>query len=338
MLAMILAAGYGTRLYPLTIDRAKPAIPFMNRPLVGYVAEYLARYDCRDVIVNLYHRADSVRAALGVGNRFGVNLNYVKEKEILGTSGAIDNARAVLGLFGFSDTFVVINGKIITDIDLAAAFETHRKMNALATLILRPNISLEKYSSVKVRDGLIQQFENISLKDKSIYSASDNEHGINEVPLMFTGIQILEPRIFEYIPRGVFSHITTDVYIPAIQKGERIVAHIADDMWHEVSTLERYLTTHLDVMRRQGLQSVVGEQSIVERNATVEDSVLWENITVESGARVVNCVLGAGVRVRCGEVFENATLVRAEVARTVERPDKGRAGEFRGENFVVSLG
>ncbi len=127
---MILAAGYGTRLWPLTIDRAKPAIPFMNRPLVGYVAGYLAGYGCRDVVVNLHHQPESVRAALGDGSRFGVQLHYVEEASILGTSGALDNARALLKY----ETFIVINGKIATDINLSEAIETHRRTNALASL------------------------------------------------------------------------------------------------------------------------------------------------------------------------------------------------------------
>src|SRR2546430_2182492 len=134
MRAMILAAGYGTRLWPLTIDRAKPAIPFMGRPLVGYVAEYLARYGFRDIIVNLHHRPESVRTALGDGTRFGVRFHYVEETSILGTSGAIDNARHLLE----GDMFVVVNGKIATDINLAEAVETHRRTRALATLVLRP--------------------------------------------------------------------------------------------------------------------------------------------------------------------------------------------------------
>src|ERR687886_2145865 len=108
MRAMILAAGYGTRLWPLTIDRAKPAIPLMGKPLVGYVAEYLARYGCREIAVNLHHRPESVRAALDDGSRFGVRLTYVEEPVILGTSGALDNVRE----FFERDTFVVINGKI----------------------------------------------------------------------------------------------------------------------------------------------------------------------------------------------------------------------------------
>jgi NDP-sugar pyrophosphorylase family protein len=106
MRAMVLSAGYGTRLWPLTEDRTKPAIPILGKPLAGYVAEYLAGYGFDDIVVNLHHRPESVRAALGDGSRFGVKLQYVEEPEILGTSGALDNARELLK----DEAFVVVNG------------------------------------------------------------------------------------------------------------------------------------------------------------------------------------------------------------------------------------
>ncbi len=165
---MILAAGYGTRLWPLTIDRAKPAIPFMNRPLVGYVAGYLGGYGCRDVIVNLHHQSESVRAALGDGSRFGVQLHYVEEASILGTSGALDNARMLLE----DDTFIVINGKLATDINLDDALATHRRTNALATLVLLPNPQRERFSIVNTHDGLITGFGSMPTAHK--IHASDN--------------------------------------------------------------------------------------------------------------------------------------------------------------------
>src|SRR5467141_1553300 len=145
MRALILSAGYGTRLWPLTEDRTKPAIPILGKPLVGYAAEYVARYGCDEVVVNLHHRPESVRRALGDGSRFGVKLAYVEETEILGTSGALDNAWALLD----GETFVVVNGKIITDIDLNAALETHRRKQAIATLVLLPNVACERFSVVR---------------------------------------------------------------------------------------------------------------------------------------------------------------------------------------------
>jgi NDP-sugar pyrophosphorylase family protein len=325
---MILAAGYGTRLWPLSIDRAKPALPFMGRPLVGYVAEYLARHGCREVAVNLHHRPESVRAALGDGSRFGVRLTYVEEPTILGTSGALDNARA---FFADDEPFAVVNGKIATDIDLDAALRTHQEAGALATLVLRPNPARERYSTVEVRDGLVLGFG-------AHPSTSDNAGGADaEVPLMFTGIQILEPRIFEFIPRGVFSHTTTDVYPQAIARGEKIAAHVAGGKWYELSTIPRYLDTSVALMRDEGRAVEIGSGSRVEPGAEVADAVLWEGVSVERGARVRRAVLGAGVRVRRGDDFEDAAVVRAALVRGSERPAKALAGVTRGDNFVVKL-
>src|SRR5216684_8859127 len=191
MKAMILAAGYGARLWPLTADRAKPALPVLGKPLVGYVAEYLAQQGIEDAIVNLHHRPESVRAALGDGSQFGVRLQYVHEPEILGTSGALDNAREMIG----ADTFVVINGKLITDIDLSASIETHRRTKALATLVLRRNFPRERFSIVETRDGFVTRFAGMPATETQTSGGT-----ASEAPLMFTGIQILEPRIFDYIP------------------------------------------------------------------------------------------------------------------------------------------
>ena len=347
---MILAAGYGTRLWPLTIDRTKPAIPFMGRPLIGYTAEYLAGYGFDDIVVNLHHQPDSVRAALGDGSAFGVRFHYVEEPVILGTSGAIGNARHLLD----GDAFVVINGKLATDIDLREALDTHRRNSALATLILRPNPTRERYSTVNVRDGLINGFgghpapesdkaggapgaaQKRGEADEARESSLDAS-GAGEVTLMFTGIQILDPRVFEYIPPGVFSHSVTDVYVPAIKRGDRVVAHISRGSWYELSTVRRYLDTSVTLLKREGRDVEVGQGSSIEDGADVTESVLWENVHVAPGARVRRSVLGAGVRVGPGEVFDNAAVVRAELARGVERPEKGLRGEFRGSNFVAPI-
>ena len=154
MKGMILAAGYGERLWPLTADRTKPALPVLGKPLVGYVAEYLGKHGVNDIIVNLHHQPESVRASLGDGGRFGVRLHYVHEPEILGTSGGLENARD----FFDEDTFVVVNGKIITDIDLGKALETHRRTQALATLMLKNNVARERFSVVETSQGFVTRF------------------------------------------------------------------------------------------------------------------------------------------------------------------------------------
>lgn len=322
MRAIVLSAGYGTRLWPLTEDRTKPAIPILGKPLVGYVAEYLARYGIDEIVVNLHHRPESVRKALGDGSRFGVRLHYVEEPVILGTSGAIDNTRE----FFERETFVAVNGKIITDLDLSAALETHRQRKAIATLVLLPNTLRERFTVVETEDGLIKAFGGMPAAD---------EHGA--APLMFTGIQILEPRIFEYIPRGVFSHTTTDVYPQALARGEIVAAHVSSGKWRELSTLRRYLDISVELLKEKEKHYVAGGGCVVSEAAIVTDSILWDRVKVGAGARVKRAVLADNVKIPNGEIVENAVVVPASLVEGKSRPEKALPGDFRGENFVVPL-
>ncbi len=332
---MILSAGYGTRLWPLTEDRTKPALPILGKPLVGYVAEYLAGFGCRDIVVNLHHRPESVRAALGDGRRFGVSLTYVEEPTILGTSGALDNARRLLN----QETFVVINGKIITDIDLTAALETHRNSKALATLVLLPNTARERFSVVEVSDGWVKAFGGMPQAESAVGRSSRQEHEdpTRSAPLMFTGIQILEPRIFDYIPRRVFSHSTTDVYPQAIANGELVAAHVGRGKWYELSTIPRYLEISLTLLAEHGTTVFKGARSESAANSRVSNSIIWDDVIIEEGARVNRAVLGDGVRIQQGEAIENAAVVSASLIRNLQPPAKALKGELRGENFVVPL-
>src|SRR6266404_1516151 len=227
MKGFILAAGFGTRLWPLTEDRTKAAIPFLNRPLINYSVEYLASHGISDLIVNLHHQPESIRVALGDGSKLGVKIEYSLEDEILGTSGALDRVRESL----LDDDFVVINGKIVTNIDLGEVIAEHRKQNAIATLVLKRNTALEHFSIVEIDDrDRITRFA--GFPDAAFPRAAVTEATVfpgavvartDPAPLMFTGIQVLSPRIFEYIPRGYFSHSTIHVYPQAIAAGEAVV-------------------------------------------------------------------------------------------------------------------
>ena len=322
MRAIVLSAGYGTRLWPLTEDRTKPAIPILGKPLVGYVAEYLAGYGIDEIVVNLHHRPESVRHALGDGSRFGVKLHYVEEPVILGTSGALDNTRE----FFERETFVVVNGKIITDIDLKAAIETHRKMNALATLVLLPNVRRERFSVVETEGGRIKGFGRMPV-------ATD----VGPAPLMFTGIHIMEPRILEYVPRGVFSDSVTDVYPKAMANGEILAAHVASGKWRELSTLKRYLDISVELLREEGKSLVAGASVSISPKATVTDSVLWDDVEVGEGARINRAVLGDKVKIGANEVIENAVVVPRRLVEGKKPPEKAMPGHFQGENFIVPL-
>lgn len=316
---MILAAGFGTRLWPLTEDRTKPAVPFLNKPLVAYSVEYVVAYGVRDVVVNLHHRPETIRDALGDGSALGARIEYSHEPEILGTGGALDKVRDVLE----DDDFVVVNGKIVTDLDLGAAIEAHRERGAIATLVLMRNEWRQRFSEVKCApDGRVLEFGG--------FPEPDGTWG-KPTPFMFTGIQVLSPRIFEYIPRGAFSHTTTGAFPAAIAAGELVLGHVARGTWRELSTLERYLAESVACAREREWENVVGEGSEVAEGATVEASVLWKDVRVEPGAVVRRSILGDGVRVAAGETIEDSVVVRASIVGDFER------GTVRGDHLVAPV-
>lgn len=318
MRAMIMAAGYGTRLWPLTADRAKAAVPFLNRPLIAYSLDYLATFGIDDFIINLHHFPETVKAAVERSLPPHCRVHFSYEPEILGTGGALDKVRDYL-----TDCFVVINGKIVTDIDLSAAIQTHRQQNALATLVLLPNVHYEKFSRVHIADdGRILGFS----KAPTLANPQTTSP-----PLLFTGIQIAEPRLLQYIPRGRFSHTTEEAYPNAIKNGETIAAHIATGHWYEFSTLQRYLDHHLEFMKLTGQSYIAGKELVAESGVTLSDSVLWDHVSVKHSASLRRCVVGDAVQIPPGMHFENVAIVRRDLC------PQPPAGTIIGDNLIVPI-
>ncbi len=331
MKAIILAAGFGTRLFPLTIDRTKPAIPFLGKPLVGYVAENLARFGIKDIVVNLHHQPQSVQNALGDGSDFGVHIDYaIEHPEILGTAGALDNAREFLQ----NETFLIVNGKIITDIDIAAAIETHKRSGAIATMVLKANHKREKFTVVETENGFVTRF-GPHATPVSEAELRDLEHAIT-TPLMFTGIHVVEPAIFELIPKGKYSDTVTDIYMPFIKNGGKVAAHVAEGEWFELSTIPRYLDISLAMMH--GSDVHFGRNCRLDGAASLKDSVVWDDVTIGNGASLYRTIVADGVKIAPGEHFENVAIVRADMVRSCrEIPVKALKGYVQGENYVVPL-
>lgn len=331
MKAMLLAAGFGTRLFPLTLDRPKPALPVLGRPLITYGAAYLARFGCRELVVNLHYKGEAVVAALGDGAAFGCRIAYSHEHDaILGTGGALDHAKSLLNP---TETFIVMNGKLITTIDLHAALATHRKTGALATLILKPNVRRERFSVVAVNEaGAVRGFG----------PAPPPEAPPDEPPpLFFTGVQILEPAIFDYIPVGVFSHTTTDVYPRAIADGRPVMAHLAapDEAWYEFSTLERYLDLSCRLAGDE--QAVIkGNQCRVAADAELSRAILWNHVTVGAKVKLREVIVGDGVTIPDGVSLTRAAVVRADLLNQAASPTTlagdGRARQV-GDNLIVDF-
>jgi NDP-sugar pyrophosphorylase family protein len=335
---MILAAGFGTRLWPLTIGRTKPALPFLNRPLISYTIEYLRRYGFTNLIINLHHEPASVREQIGDGREYGVQITYsLEEPEILGTSGALDAVRDRLS----GGTFAVINGKIITDLDLEAALATHRRQRALATLVLKPNHGREHFREVLVdSDGRLTGFGQFPNSPNRLnnFNLANQEASAGQTPLMFTGIHLMEPEIFDFIPRGVPSDSVRDVYPAAIAAGRTIAAHVGDGSWYELSTLERYLTISLEFLQRTGRDWIGDEGCRIDPTAKIDRSVLWKRVEVGAGAQLRECIVGDDVRIPAGADYRRAVICRGTLADLADRPEKALPGRMIGENLVVPFG
>ena len=153
---------------------------------------------------------------------------------------------------------------------------------------------------------------------------------------MFTGIHIMEPRVFDYIPRGVYSDIVPNFYNPALLKGEKIAAHVTDANWFELSTIPRYLDISLAMMNDQNVHT--GQNCTISVDASVRDSVIWDDVTISEGTNLYRTIIADGVKIEAGEHFENAAIVRAEMVRSCEEiPEKALKGYIQGENYIVPL-
>ena len=157
---------------------------------------------------------------------------------------------------------------------------------------------------------------------------------------MFTGIHLMQPEIFDYIPRGVFSDSVRDVYPAAMADGKVIAAHVASEesSWFELSTLQRYLEISLEFLAREGRDVVMDEGCQIDSSAQIVRSVLWKRVHVESGARLSDCVVGDDVTIPAGAEFSRAVIVRADLAADGERPEKALPAEVIGKNLVVKFG
>ena len=281
------------------------------------------------MVVNLHHQPESVKEALGDGSAYGVNIHYtLEEPKILGTAGALDNARHLLE----DDTFLIANGKIITDIDINAALETHRKTGAIATMVLKENSKREKFTEVNVEEGLIKGFGDFAHP----YTEEEIRNLNIQNPLMFTGIHILEPEVFDYIPRGVYSDIVPYFYNPAIKKGEKIAAHVTEGNWFELSTIPRYLDISLAMMHDKNVW--FGKNCLLSPGASVKDSVIWDDVHIGEDASLYRTIIADGVQIEPGSMHENVAIVRADMVRACEEiPEKALKGYIQGDNYIVPL-
>ena len=229
---MILAAGLGTRLRPLTNAVPKPLLPVGGVPLIVWNLLLLKRHGIDDVVINLHYLGHMIEQALGNGSKFGLRILYSHEPILLGTGGGIKQAEPYFG----AEPVLILNGDTLVELDLEALWNFHRTRQAVATLVLREDPDAVQWGLVEVGEG-----------DRIVrITGKGLQGGVPTKLRMFAGIHILDPRLLQSVPTGVASSII-DPYVAAIERGESVLGYEVRSYWSDIGTPERYAQAECDV-------------------------------------------------------------------------------------------
>jgi len=335
MKGIIMAGGEGTRLRPLTCDCPKPMIRLMNRPVMQYALRLLKRHGIESVAATLGYLPDAITDYFGDGREFGVELTYFVEKQPLGTAGGVRQAKDFL-----SETFVVLSGDGVTDLDITRAAQFHRARGALATMVLKHADNPLEYGVVNIdAEGRVLSFHE---KPDWTDVLSDTVN---------TGIYILEPGVLEHIPEGRPCDFGRELFPRLVAEGLPVYGFVTSDYWCDVGDVRAYLGAHIDAMEGRvrldrlaalargeafggravqlpgarvdraavlegpclidagakvcagayvGPYSVVGAGCVVGEHASVKRGILWPGARLEPQAQARGCVLASGAILGAG--------------------------------------
>jgi len=317
----------------------KPIVPIANHPFLLYQLELLKRADVRDVILSLSYQPQKIEDKIGDGTDYNVRVSYTVETSPLGTAGAVRNAAGLI-----TETTVVFNGDVLTDIDINEVIRFHREREAVATIVLTPVANPTAYGLVETdtKDGRIRRFLE---KPKPEEVTCDT---IN------AGIYILEPRVLEYIPEGEPFMFEYGVFPELLERKEPFFAYIWRGYWRDIGTASSYLDANLDVIagRVKLLDPPLGERgekfdataeiirpSVVDPSCTLKsgaqiiNSVVSRNCYVEERARIENSVVRGGTRIGAGSTIVGSIIGKGcHIGRAVDIAN----GTVLGDKSVVT--
>jgi len=338
---MVLAAGKGTRLFPLTGEVPKPMAPVVDTPLIRHIFELLSGHGVAEAHVNVHYLAEALLAAYGEESRVnGMTVRLSREDELLGTAGGVKRLAE-----NFDQTFVVVSGDALTDVNLGELVRLHKEKGALATIALRRVFDTSEFGVVELDEyGDILGFQEKPYPEEAISTLAN------------TGIYVFEPRALEYVPEGTFFDFARDVFPRFLEAGEKFVGYQGDFYWSDIGTLEAYRQAQYDVLsgrvrvrvpgekRGDSLwvgedaqihpsvdiegHVLVGKDAVIGRgvtlsgdvtvgtdcwvrpNATIKRSILLPGASVGDGAYLEDCIVGHGYDVRPGETIRGGALIR----------------------------
>jgi len=328
--AMIMAGGEGVRLHPLTLNMPKPLVPLLGEPVMGYALKLLKSHQITDVGATLWYQPRKIRAAFGKGDAYGVKLRYYEEKSPMGTAGSIGLARDQL-----RGTFFVLSGDGLTDCDLTRALAFHRERGALATLVLR-RVSVPLPYGVVMCDG---QGKITRFIEKPTWSRVFSD-------LVNTGIYILEPEIFQYIPAGEPYDFGKDVFPALLEKGLPMYGFETTGYWCDVGDLRAYLSAQQALLRgetalphpsRQDASArihptarllghcLIGKEAVIGPGAVLENAVIGDHCQVGPGAVIKDSCLWSKSAASARAQIEGSVLCEGAVVRQEARLADGCA-------------
>jgi mannose-1-phosphate guanylyltransferase len=305
MQALILAGGEGTRLRPLTSTVPKPVVPLVDRPFIRFMLDWLHSHGVDDVVMSCGHLASGVRNVLGDGSAFGLRLRYVEEPRPLGTGGALKFAEPLL-----SDRFLMLNGDVLTDIDLTAQLEQHERTGATATLALTPVEDPSAFGLVRTRKGgEVTEF---------VEKPAPDQIDTNNIS---AGAYVLERSVLDLLEAEQPASIERDVFPRLV--GDGLYGYVSDGYWLDIGTPDRYLEGTFDIL--EGTVHSAVRERMGDGYLCVEDGVENAGRIIPSALVENGCRIGEGSRIggrvvleRGVTIGEHTTLERAVVLQGAE--------------------
>jgi mannose-1-phosphate guanylyltransferase len=280
MRVMIMAAGIGTRLRPVTDLLPKPMAPIVNRPALYHILRLLDRHGFREVVINLHHLPEVIRGYLGDGGLLGMDIRYSLEHELMGTAGGVKKNADFLG----EDTFLVISGDALTDIDLTGLVAQHRRNGSIATMAVKEVADPSQYGVVVADDdGRVVGFQ-----EKPTLEEARSR-------LCNCGIYVFEPEILSHIPEGQFDDFGKRLFPDLLKQGVPFSAHTVKGYWSDVGNLREYIRGNADALAGRVAVSIPGVE--VRPGVWVEDGrPLPESLCIEPPVAIGRkCQIGEGV-------------------------------------------
>jgi mannose-1-phosphate guanylyltransferase len=306
--ALVLTAGLATRLRPLSLVRAKAAIPVAGEPIVRRILRTLRAAGIRDAVLNLHHLPHTITNIVGDGTDLDIRVRYSWEVPVLGSAGGPRHALPLLD----SDTFLIVNGDTLAALDLAALVADHTSSGALVTMAVVAHPAPEKYGGVLMNaDGVVAGFIGRGSGQRSWH---------------FVGVQVVEARAFASVAAGAVAESIGSLYPMLIQaRPGSVRAHVCAAEFFDIGTADDYLHTSLLFAAREPHASLRGARTIVDAAARVDQSILWDDVVVEGGSLVRGSVVADGVRVPADTSWIGVTLRRANGALA---PGEKRVGDL----------